>query len=904
MLVPIQMGNDDDLDDLPGTMNNNNNNINNPGGNGIGPGIGIGGMNGISNERDAWMENQRRQRSIRTLMMILMMLVLMDGEEGNNANRNVNSNNNNNRNKKRGNIRGRNKDGTTKKENDVGLYMNEKLWHVRRDLDEYIHDTYHHTFSAVDVKEGNGKEGFGMGKFEFERWHRLLHLNNDIDEEQKILDRITAATTTTSSSKGGGSNSQSITTEGGSGGTMTNANVNANDNDNAESVTEEDADDKKLVYHYPRNVTGLYRGDWIRITDPTNSTIITRRASTSASTMSTTTTSTHTVEQSKNNNNEKKKDLLSSSLSNTTMISRKEVLNLIPDEHSQHTKESSFIGLQHLPPDTIYENDDAIWKIYDDEGRIDNKDNEDGKDNKNEDRAIHSSSASTDDILTTDSHNMKYSARDFELMTSKSSTENKKNGGYNSNYDEDEMKLDITKDSGTVIVQLFTRTIEGMTQMSLVDGVIKLTNVNDRSIISHLKHVTLRVRGIVIHSLGRVSLVANDHLKTVFVVKDGEEEDNDEVVSTSTSTRTRTTTDEGKKDEDASDAKVVVGRKLLEVMNDKDKAFVGEEHVEALRNDALEAYGHLFDDHQVGGEGWNEHFTTPGADVDLENMNRRLLEELDNTSPSNENVSERENNKSKESDNESTSDTSGAADEGEPAAVEGDKGAESNSASTLDLPRPYVGSAPWVPDDEEGSLIRIPANIIRATPDILLHNGRSCEFEIDFNIEETQWTLGDWYREEKELLANLKDSDPTNKSNSDDDAFNDRHRGNMNDGTSTDRDALKKYLDETYVMNMVGTINSPQCNFMSNVNVTAIRTDWERTTSKAINYCFIMMMVCLTQTVYFLRQLVHSTPQSSALRVSLIMVGWQTLLDAMFCLSHILLCVILKPVTTAFGKFH
>ena len=34
--------------------------------------------------RETWAEHQRRQRSIRVLMMFLMMLILMDGEEPHN----------------------------------------------------------------------------------------------------------------------------------------------------------------------------------------------------------------------------------------------------------------------------------------------------------------------------------------------------------------------------------------------------------------------------------------------------------------------------------------------------------------------------------------------------------------------------------------------------------------------------------------------------------------------------------------------------------------------------------------------------------------------------------------------------------------------------------------------------
>lgn len=101
---------------------------------------------------------------------------------------------------------------------------------------------------------------------------------------------------------------------------------------------------------------------------------------------------------------------------------------------------------------------------------------------------------------------------------------------------------------------------------------------------------------------------------------------------------------------------------------------------------------------------------------------------------------------------------------------------------------------------------------------------------------------------------------------------------------------------------MTGSIDSPNCQFNSFVNVTAIRTNWEHTTAKAINYSFYMMLTCLTQIVVLLRQLLHTQAQSAASNVSLMCIGWQTVLDAILCIAHIFLCLVMQPLFTAFAS--
>jgi hypothetical protein len=150
----------------------------------------------------------------------------------------------------------------------------------------------------------------------------------------------------------------------------------------------------------------------------------------------------------------------------------------------------------------------------------------------------------------------------------------------------------------------------------------------------------------------------------------------------------------------------------------------------------------------------------------------------------------------------------------------------------------------------------------------------------------------------KHILLDTKKADPqnaVNQTNKSKDVTTEQNSHGLED--------FSLHANDDLVIRIVGTITSRECNFASIVNVTAIRTDWERTSAKSINFCFFMMVVCLAQTVFLLRQMIHSQAQSAAVRISLITVGWQTVLDAILCIEHIFLCLLLQPVSTAFGKY-
>ncbi len=372
------------------------------------------------------------------------------------------------------------------------------------------------------------------------------------------------------------------------------------------------------------------------------------------------------------------------------------------------------------------------------------------------------------------------------------------------------LPIEVTNEKGTAVIRLYSRPIVGMNELSLLDGIVNLYDVNDRSFTSQMKHLTLRVRGVNIHALGKISLVANDGpLRSVFVVKN-------EYKKNDTSLR----------------------RQLAHVQN---KDVDSNINVEAVRDEALEIYSHLFSP-EVGGDHWRRHLQS--QDADDQDRTDDLIRDFSIRSEEVLNPTQTE----------------------------------------------YIGPNPFLPDDDTGKLLKTPQNVMKATPPLVTLNGHDCEFELDFNVTETQLTVGDYRKMYRKVVHRNLENLESNLDNGEKDRLT--VRGNM----KTDG------MEEALAMQLLGTIRSPQCSFSANLNVTAVRTDWEQTTNKSVNYCFIMMVACLAQTVFLLKQLMHSQPQSAAVRVSLISVGWHTLLDAILCVEHAFLCLLLTPVSTAFGE--
>ena len=109
----------------------------------------------------------------------------------------------------------------------------------------------------------------------------------------------------------------------------------------------------------------------------------------------------------------------------------------------------------------------------------------------------------------------------------------------------------------------------------------------------------------------------------------------------------------------------------------------------------------------------------------------------------------------------------------------------------------------------------------------------------------------------------------------------------------------------SWVMTVEGTVSSPSPECLGNAQLKlkadAFRIDWEATYNKAINYSLLMTIVCLAQIALLFRQLHFTRTQAAASRVSLLCIAQQSLLDALLCIVHLLLCAAVQPLFAAFA---
>mmetsp|Transcript_44547 Transcript_44547/g.121366 ORF Transcript_44547/g.121366 Transcript_44547/m.121366 type:complete len:413 (+) Transcript_44547:252-1490(+) len=112
----------------------------------------------------------------------------------------------------------------------------------------------------------------------------------------------------------------------------------------------------------------------------------------------------------------------------------------------------------------------------------------------------------------------------------------------------------------------------------------------------------------------------------------------------------------------------------------------------------------------------------------------------------------------------------------------------------------------------------------------------------------------------------------------------------------------KKKARPPWVMSMDGKIQSQDCEIELNVTTKAFRIDMEKTYPKAVNYSLLTTVICLLQIGFLFRQLHFSQSQAAASRVSLICIGQQSILDAILCVTHLLLCAIIPQLFTAFAS--
>jgi hypothetical protein len=212
-----------------------------------------------------------------------------------------------------------------------------------------------------------------------------------------------------------------------------------------------------------------------------------------------------------------------------------------------------------------------------------------------------------------------------------------------------------------------------------------------------------------------------------------------------------------------------------------------------------------------------------------------------------------------------------------------------------DIVIPY----PFVRDDKDETIRKVKTPAARRMPSReqkLEANAATCEFEINLNVEEEEWTVGEWRTLLSRRIEEAKRLDPASPPI---EASAEVGSKRATVGMST---RTKASHDQALVMKMLGTIHSPNCDFTAALNATALRTDWDATKTKTINYSFYMMIVCLTQIMILLRQLLHSQASSAATRVSLLCIGWQTVLDALICVAHIYFSLAMQPLFSAFAS--
>lgn len=502
-------------------------------------------------------------------------------------------------------------------------------------------------------------------------------------------------------------------------------------------------------------------------------------------------------------------------------------------------------------------------------------------------------------------------------------------------------QVTLTKEHGRAAFQFYSRSIPAMKELSLVDGFVKLYDSNTVGY-STRRDMLLRVRGVLIHSIGRISLVSNASPgRSALVILDPSEK-NSPLSSPST---TGASVSHAIAEKTASNR-----RRLLELV--KTVASDSQsDHLEQIRDNVLDLYPYdaLDDDDsgnwelmqstefglptfsQYDSSGWLfdviNWFWNPSSERPFK-VKRRLSEVIDTQTdvgieiPSESTLPDMSSLADADADPNPSFDRGNLTLDGRmlqttsniaTMTVAADDPFAVEEKSKIVIPFPYV------PDDKLESIRKTKTAAGRRMPareQMLEANAGRCEFEINLNVHEVEWTLGQWKSLISRSVFDSRLVDPKLHQRELEDAdIDDEEDGGSNRGSHmktkhaesssnprSEREKVANKPVQAVAMILSGSIHSPNCDFSSALNATAIRTDWESTTGKAINYSFYMMLTCLAQIVVLLRQLLHTQHQSSVARVSLVCIGWQAVLDALLCLTHIYLSLAMQPLFTAFAS--
>lgn len=715
--------------------------------------------------------------------------------------------------------------------------------------------------------------------------------------------------------------------------------------------------DDLAVFHYPRNATGYYRGLWVRT--PVNKT---QSDSKSAREDDIAKLIKHDTAKRIPSASEQKDGKEDQTINPTPRNVTVEEVHMWAQTRLQQRKDD--VSLLFLPPNMFVEPDKPIAK--------------------------NSTNATASSTTTTSQSSQKKS---FTTSATSPSPINKP------------PSLSLTKDAGRAAFQLYSRPIPAMNELSVVDGLVKLYDGMTSSFVSRRTDVLLRVRGVMIHGVGKMSLVTSmtsnkympdseqkeimwkkrrsvlgirhvearaedDFEDEEFHSVDEEEDENmdsededetpasidqrrrrlqavvEQLISTSGKQESPSNSDESNTSSDGGIDKMM-SQIRTEVMELYSSLFVNDESKiqdamenrnEELKNSMEEEGWTLIQSLDEGGDddwsgersgeddvnlgndwsgGDDENSSSdiisdepenPGDSIIRDEPTQRKLDGMEDDYLVTDNEGE-------VPEDDGFIERSGTSNVSMPlilgATMNGTDLAFRRSTLTLSAtqersaaPKRYVYPYPYVVDDAEDSIKSASSPATRRLPgreQLLEANAANCEFEINIDIQSTKWTFGEWRQSMEHRLRMGGVFNPY---------WNIAHSGKNGDIVKLKRSQYLSQLNfleeqtpkEALVMTMIGDIESKNCNFHSFVNVTAMRTNWEHTTAKAINYSFYMMLTCLTQIVILLRQLLHTQSQSVASNVSLLCIGWQTVLDAILCIGHIFLCLVMQPLFTAFAS--
>ena len=458
-----------------------------------------------------------------------------------------------------------------------------------------------------------------------------------------------------------------------------------------------------------------------------------------------------------------------------------------------------------------------------------------------------------------------------------------------------------------------------MDAISLVDGFVKLYDGMTNSFVTRRTDVLMRVRGVLIHGVGKLSLVtshsggvAKGRRRSFFGVrnvKDGDEkaatEKHQDRPESEHIDLENEMEESRKRRRLLSAVDEIAGRGDLSSDDDGSSKWTNDLNGLAtqVRRDVMDLYwSHYMSeilteddlpDYEM--EGWNrlqsiDEDSMGSDDVDLDHSRRQLRSVSDAASATQ--VPKDILNGTATADavivhlaNFSDASANMALNKSAASILDSVNG----SSMMAYLPESSVGMKhvypfPYVMDDADDSVKKhsSPPGRLPARESVLEANLRDCEFEINVDVEPIKWSYGEW-RSAVEHRMRI------------DDIFNPFYSVGVGAHSGTGSQptpyllVMKSQLnfleeikkpEEALIMTLSGDMQSENCDIRMFVNVTASRISWEHTTAKAINYSFYMMLTCLTQIIVLLRQLLHTQSNSVATNVSLMCIGWQAVLDA------------------------